>query len=66
MNRSFILKELLFCLNIALLIYLAVLCLSCNMGIYSCSMGSSFLIRDQTQHWEGRVLATGPPGKSLC
>ena len=29
-------------------------------------MGSSSLLRDQTQaqHWEHRVLATGPPGKS--
>ena len=51
------------------------LSLSCDMKDLSCSMrdlwfghvGSSSVTRGQTQApGVGRVLTTGPPGKSLC
>ena len=63
---------------IYLFIYLAVLGLSCNTGIFSLRpanswlwhVGSSSLTRDRTLpphplHWEHRVLATGPARESL-
>ena len=73
--RVFFKKYSLLCLFRDLFIYLAVLSLSCDMKDLSCSMrdlwfghvGSSSVTRGQTQApGVGRVLTTGPPGKSLC
>ena len=56
-----------FLINLFLCIYLAVPSCGCGMRTLSCSMWNWFPDQGSNPgplHWEHRVLATGPPGKS--